>query len=262
VSAQPPAGQAHRYAVYALPGVLAPDPLRALAEAWIGRTVDGRALAPAVPRGWSRDEVDAITVDARRYGFHLTLKAPFRLADGIDADTLDARVSACASAAAPATVPRVRLRLLDGFFALVPGTHAPQLHTLADAVVRAFDDLRAPLTDTERARRRPQRLTAHQRALLDTWGYPYVLDELLPHLTLTDAIDERDRPRVQEALTEHLAGVLGRYVPVDALCVVAEPQAGAPFVLRSVHPLQGTQPTPVTPATAMPAVHARPRGEA
>ena len=65
--------------------------LRERAEAWLGRSVVGGSTppAPAAPAGWTRDEVDAITVDARRYGFHGTLKPPFRLAEGRDLDGLD-----------------------------------------------------------------------------------------------------------------------------------------------------------------------------
>ncbi|WOP18807.1 DUF1045 domain-containing protein [Raineyella sp. LH-20] len=250
-----------RYAIYALPGAVAPDPLRRLAEAWIGRTVEGRtvegrttddrglggltdpAATPAVtPAGWTRDELDAITVDARRYGFHATLKAPFRLADGITADDLDDRVAQLAADLAPAVVPRIGLRLIDGFYALTAGDPAPGLHALADAVVRTLDDLRAPLTDADRARRHPERLSARQRELLDAWGYPYVFDEFLPHLTLTDRIAEPDRPRVSAALAEHFEGQLDRDVAVDALCVFVEPAPGSPFVLRSVHPLRGLLP--------------------
>lgn len=248
-----------RYAVYALPGALSPHPVRALAEAWLGRTVDGRFVAPAVPRGWTRAEVDAITVDARRYGAHVTLKAPFRLADGVRTADLDTRVSDFARRTAPVTMPSVELRRLGSFFALVPGAPAPRLHALADAVVRTFDDLRAPLTDAERSRRRPERLIARQRELLDTWGYPYVLDELRAHLTLTDQVPPRDRPRVEAALEGHFAryfaghftGFPDRDVLVDALCVYVEPEAGAPFVLRSVHRLEGARPAAV-PAPVIP----------
>ncbi|MCL2453910.1 MAG: DUF1045 domain-containing protein [Micrococcales bacterium] len=251
-----------RYAVYALPGALSPDPVRPLAEAWLGRSADGQPVTGAVPTGWTRAEVDAITVDARRYGFHATLKAPFRLADGVAEGSLYARASELASRTAPVTIPRVRLHRLDGFYALVPGAPAPEVDALAGTVVRAFDDLRAPLTDAERARRRPERLTTRQRELLDTWGYPYVLDELRVHLTLTDQVPQRDQTRVEAALVEHFggylsepfAGFLGRDMLVDALCVYAEPEPGAPFVLRSVHPLEGsrsvTPPSPSTPVAA------------
>lgn len=230
-----------RYAIYALPGAVSPEPLRELAEAWIGRAVDGVPVSPAVPAGWSRSEVDAITIDARRYGFHATLKAPFRLSDGSGPEKLDAAVAAFARRAAPVTVPRVGLHRLDGFYALMAGEPAPALHALADEVVREFDVLRAPMTDAERARRRPDNLSGRQRELLDEWGYPYVFDQFRAHFTLTDRIPEPDSPRVASALTGWFSRALDRDVLLDALCVFEEPEPGAPFVLRSTHPLQDTR---------------------
>lgn len=227
-----------RYAVYALPGALTPDPLRPLAEAWLGRATDGSVVSPAVPEGWTRTEVDAITVDARRYGFHATLKPPFRLADGIDAAALDDRVAALAATATPVTLPQVDLHRLGGFYALMASTPAPALHALADAVVRDLDDLRAPMTATERARRHPERLTPRQRELLDAWGYPYVFDEFRAHLTLTDRIPEERSPRVAAALRRHFEDQLQRDVRIDALCVFSESEPGAPFQLFAVHALR------------------------
>jgi putative phosphonate metabolism protein len=240
-----------RYAIYALPGAVAPDPLRPLAEAWLGRATDGSEVTPAEPDGWTRAELDTITVDARRYGFHATLKAPFRLADGLDSAALDDRVAALAHAATPVTLPHVGLYRLDGFYALMAGAPAPALRALADAVVRDLDDLRAPMTDAERDRRRPERLTPRQRELLDAWGYPYVFDELRLHFTLTDRIPERQRTRVTAALIGYLADRLDRDVPIDALCVFDEPEPGAPFRLRSVHALGSREPqVAASPASA------------
>ena len=68
-----------RAAIYFAP---APDdPLTAEAARWLGRDPWGAAPRPrgTVP-GFSEAEIDARTRDARRYGFHATLKAPFRLA--------------------------------------------------------------------------------------------------------------------------------------------------------------------------------------
>lgn len=230
-----------RYAVYALPGALTPDPLRPLGEMWLGRASDGSEIIPAVPEGWTRAELDAITVDARRYGFHATLKAPFRLADGVEAAALDERVAALAAAAASVTVPQVDLCRLGGFYALMAGAPAPALHALADAVVRDLDDLRAPITDAERARRRPERLTPRQRDYLDAWGYPYVFEEFRAHFTLTDRISEAEAPRVAATLLSYFEARLGRDVRIDALCVFCEPESGAPFQLRSVHALRDEQ---------------------
>jgi hypothetical protein len=243
-----------RFAIYAAPGVRSTDAvgvlLRRRAEQWLGRSVSSDPVTPGVPVGWTRAAVDAMTVDARRYGFHATIKAPFRLAEGRTPEELNAAVARFAAGAAAAAVPQLTLARLGGFFALVPGARAPGLHALADDVVMAFDDFRAPPTEAELARRDQASLTPRQRELLGTWGYPYVLDEFGFHLTLTDRIPREQRPAVERVLTDWFAQLLGADLPVDALGVFTEAEPGAPFELSAVHHLQ---PAPARPRPAEPA---------
>jgi hypothetical protein len=191
-----------------------------------------------------------MTVDARRYGFHATLKAPFRLAEGRTAEELDAAVARFAAGTAAAVIPHLTLARLGGFFALVPGTQAPALHALADDVVMAFDDFRAPATEAELARRNQPQLTPRQRELLSAWGYPYVLDEFGFHLTLTDRIPREQRPTVERVLSDWFAELIGADVPVDALGIFTEAEPGTPFELSAVYHLQ---PAPARPRPAEPA---------
>lgn len=233
-----------RFAIYVAPGAGSADAaalaLRETAQRWLGRSAAGEPVAPGVPAGWTREGVDAMTVDARRYGFHATLKAPFRLAESRTPEELDAALARFAAGRAGTVIPRLRLARLGGFFALVPGTEAEaaELYALADEVVTTFDDFRAPLTEAEIARRRPASLTARQRELLKAWGYPYVLDEFRFHLTLTDRVAQEHQPAVERALSDWFAASLGATVPVDALALFTETEPGAPFALRAVHPLR------------------------
>ena len=209
-----------RYAVYGVPGI-EPD-------------------APAVAVGLRQavedwyDAHPAITVDPRRYGFHATLKAPFRLADGASAAALVDGVAAFAAVRGPVVIPAVRPRAIGAFRALVPTTDAPEIETLAADVVRAFEPFRAPLTPDEVARRRPERLSARQRELLDRHGYPYVLDEFRFHMTLTDSL--RDPGGVDDAIASHFAAFDGADIPLTSLAVFVEPGPGARFEVHSVHP--------------------------
>jgi len=233
-----------RYAIYVVPGSGSGDPagalLRETAERWLGRSVTADPVMPGVPDGWTREAVDAITVSARRYGFHGTLKAPFRLAAGRTPEELDEALTRFAAGRERALVPRLRLARLGGFFALIPGAEAADLCALADEVVTAFDRFRAPATEAEIARRRPDSLTARQRELLKAWGYPYVLDEFRFHLTVTDSIPAAQQPAVEATVTDWFSASLGATVPVDALALFTEEEPGASFTLRSVHPLRPT----------------------
>jgi len=231
-----------RFAIFAAPGTGSADVtgllLRDKAEQWLGRSAAGSPVTPATPAGWTRAEIDALSAAACRYGFHGTLKAPFRLAEGRTPGELDAAVARFAAGTAAVMVPRLTLARLDGFFALVPGAPAPALDSLADEVVKGFDDFRAPATAAEVARRDPDALTPRQRELLTTWGYPYVLDEFRFHLTLTDRIPQEQRPKVERVLGDWFAPLLGADVPLDALAVFTEAEPGAPFELHAVHRLK------------------------
>jgi Protein of unknown function (DUF1045) len=176
------------------------------------------------------------TETARRYGFHGTIKAPFRLAGGRDLAELTDRLGTFAARCAPVVVPHLTLTCLGGFFALVAGREAPELQALAAAVVREFDDLRAPLTPAEVARRRPERLDNRERQLLQAYGYPYVLDRFLFHLTLTDPVPAPQQDAVEPVLRRHLAAHLGRDLVIRSLAVFAEPGPAQPFELVSSHP--------------------------
>ena len=117
-----------RFAIYAAPGVGSADPvgvlLRQRAEQWLGRSVSPNPVTPGTPPGWTRAAIDAMTANARRYGFHATLKPPFRLAEGRAPEELDAAVARFAASSAAAVIPRLTLARLGGFFALVPGARA------------------------------------------------------------------------------------------------------------------------------------------
>ncbi len=141
---------------------------------------------------------------------------------------------------APVTIPRLELARIGQFFALTPDSPVPELGDLADAVVTDFDEYRAPLTAAELARRNPDSLTPRGRELLAAWGYPYVLDEFVFHLTLTDRIPTERQAQVNAALTDWFARSLGLAVSLDALALFTESEPGAPFRLLSVHPLTST----------------------
>src|SRR5258705_245751 len=85
------------------------------------------------------------TAEPRRYGFHATIKAPFRLAANHSLAELDAALADfCRSAKAP-VAPTLCLRTIGSFFVLTPPPEAAGVAALAAAVVTSFDSFRAPL---------------------------------------------------------------------------------------------------------------------
>ncbi len=174
-----------RFAIYYVPPV---GDLAGFGGRWLGWDV----IAGAAADQFAIDGLDDVTMTPRKYGFHGTLKPPFRLKPGYDAQALDAAVADLARRTAPATCDALQLRGLGKFLALTPTGDMADLARVAAACVTQLDDFRAPPTDAELARRRQAGLTPAQDRHLRDWGYPYVLDEFRFHLTLTGAL-EADR---------------------------------------------------------------------
>ncbi len=212
-----------RFAVYYAPR---PGAFAARAAGWLGRdTATGAALPrPALPGLPLPPE--ALTRDPSRYGFHGTIRAPFRPAPDVTAGTIAEAVALLARRLAPVACDGLRLENLHGFLALIPQGCGAALHALGAAVVEATDPLRAPLTGAEIARRRPEALSARQRALLDRWGYPFVMEEFRFHLTLTDRLPAGTAGPVAGALQAHFADVLPRPFLIEDLCLFGEDAEG------------------------------------
>lgn len=209
-----------RYAVYYAPreGAFAYR-----ANEWLGcDPATGIALPQPVLPGIG--DPHAITAEPRRYGFHGTIRAPFRPAGGIDEDRIRATVAALASRLAPVTCEGLQAEILHGFVALTPLGCEAALLDLGSAVVEGTNDLRAALTKAEIARRRPDRLSPRQRALLDHWGYPHVMEEFRFHLTLTDRL-EKPEP-VRAALAAFFRPVLPGPFVIEDLCLYGEDVTG------------------------------------
>src|SRR6478735_6734612 len=164
-----------RYAIYFTPRQ--DEKLARIAANWLGRDPFGAATRPVEDVGdLSAAEVAFHTASARRYGFHATLKAPFRLAPNETEASLRAALDNFAEATPPVVIPRLVVGQIDGFFALVPEAPFAPLNDFAGEVVRAFDTFRAPLTETEIERRSPDSLKPGEFRNLCQWGYPYVFE--------------------------------------------------------------------------------------
>ena len=225
-----------RYAIYFTPRQ--DEPLARIAANWLGRDPFGAATRPVEAVGdLSAAEVAFHTASARRYGFHATLKAPFRLAPNETEASLRAALDAFAEATPAVTIPRLVVGQIDGFFALVPEAPLAALNRFADDVVLGFDRFRAPLTEAEIERRSPDSLKPAEFRNLCQWGYPYVFETFRFHMTLSGRAASQESPRLRAAIDSLFAEVLLRPVPVDALTLFVETEPGAPFMVLSHHAL-------------------------
>jgi 2'-5' RNA ligase len=120
------------------------EPLSDLGERWLARSArDEDRREPPIIEGLTRVDFADATETPRRYGFHATLKPPFRLAEGaLEVDLLEA-AARFAGQARPCFVNSLELRRIGAFLALTPAHPSPELNRLAAEVVEAFDRLRA-----------------------------------------------------------------------------------------------------------------------
>lgn len=221
-----------RYALYLMPE----GTLGAFGDAWLGWDATRGVPLPApveVSADWA-----AITAEPRRYGFHATVKPPFRLAEGRDAATLEAAVGAFCATVAPFDLAGLRLASIDGFLALVPEGETGALDALAARVVAELDGFRQLAGTEEIARRRAAGLSARQEAYLLRWGYPYVMEEFRAHFTLTGRLEPARQAQVAAHLETRLARVALRPFRVESLCLAGE-QAGGGFRLLHRYALSG-----------------------
>ena len=231
---------AGRYAVYYMPA--ADTALWRAGSAWLGRdAATNRAVPQPTTAGIDPAELAARTATPRRYGFHATLKAPFRLAAAARRNDLEAAVASLA-AASPAFALGLQVGCLRDFVALLPNEPgADQAGQLARGCVTALDRFRAPPTPAEYAHRKPERLPPRERALLDRWGYPYVLEAFRFHITLSGRLSGRALAGTRVAAESWFAPLLREPLRVDAITLCHQAQPDDPFIVLGRYPL-GTSP--------------------
>jgi putative phosphonate metabolism protein len=228
---------AYRYALYLAPP--ADSDLHRFASRWLGRDamtneVREQPFVEHVPA----DKLREITASPRRYGFHGTIKPPFRLARGREAEVFHEAVRRFASAW-PTLDLRLQIRSLRGFLAFMLAGPSAELDAFAAACVRDFEPFRAPLGPAELERRKRTPLTPRQLAHLEAFGYPYVMQDFVFHMTLTERLHHNLHDRVLTDLCARTRPLIAEPLHVDALCVFEEPVPHSPFVVTARYPLGG-----------------------
>ena len=250
---------AARYAIYWTP---APgDPLLAAGQEWLGRDARSNTEVGHSPQGLSAAVWRRLVARPSGYGFHATLRAPIRLADGVGEHDLVRTVSQLASRLSAVSLARLGVGWLGDFLALRPieSDHGASanvaLRDLADAVMQGVDPLRAPPTPAELARHDDGSLTARRRALLHRWGYLHVAEQYRFHLTLTGALGGKtveSQRFLQSLLERHFKRALEAPRCLDALTIFVQPAPDDRFVVLERLPLSNQRGHPLPAARSGP----------
>ena len=226
-----------RYAIYFTPP---PDhPLTVAGQHWLGRDAfTGTRLNQPALDGISAELLELHTAFSRRYGFHGTIVAPFKPADLVtEADLLGELKEFC-HGRRPFDLANLHPVVMSRFIALTPMENIQMLQMFAAAAVAHFSRFRAPLTSEEAKRRREVPLTPRQNALLERWGYPYVMEEFRFHMTLAGPLPEEMRERFLDACGRFFAEAVRDPIPFAGLALFKETDPGGDFAVRGYVPME------------------------
>ncbi len=221
-----------RYALYFAP---APETdLASFGAAWLGRDAYTGEMIEHEDIGFlDSARLFEITASPRNYGFHATIKAPFEVVDGTSFEDLKAALDAFASRTSAFEAPALEVKSLHGFTAFVLSEPSPEMDAMHRDAVTSFEPFRAPMSDEDRARRRPERLSERQREYLDRYGYPLVFEEFLFHMTLTERLSDPEEQEMIMDLLEPIDALFGSSpLQVDGLCLFHQPDRQSPFTVR------------------------------
>jgi hypothetical protein len=164
------------------------------------------------------------------------MKAPFRIAAGVGESDLNAALPAfCLRRRRVRTGP-LRLTRFDRWLALLPTPPLADLDWLAAECVIAFDHLRAPLSEEDRARRAGI-ADPLLRRYLEEFGYPHVLAAFQFHITLAGPAEPAELDALEAALRPAVAPFTEDAFVVEDLCWFADPGEGGLFKICGRHPL-------------------------
>ena len=218
-----------RYAIYFVPP--ADSALYRFGAGFLGYDCyTGESLPHPLDVALTPSEWDGLTREARKYGFHATLKAPFRLLPPFSEADLTAELERFA--AIPRTLPAIEpiVQPLAGFIAVVAETPSMDLNRLAADAVIAFDRFRHPLSSHEREQRLGAGLSERQTDNLDQWGYPYVFDDFRFHMTVTGQIEAGRRDAMLALLQARFDAIDGAHVlTVDQVALLRQERRAGQF---------------------------------
>jgi hypothetical protein len=224
-----------RYAVYFIPkeGSL----LASLGFSLLGRNPkSGANLKRPLLKNLTEDELISRTQKASQYGLHATLVAPFYASAG--ENTLLAALKDLLSGEKEIEAPQLLISALkargsgpskDSFAALVPEYIPPALSFLERKLVTNLNDLR----DKNAAKKDRGPLEKRPQEYYQKYGYPFVLEEFLFHITLADAADERTLAALRDYFPDEALAPF----KIDSLSLMRQ-RGEEPFELVAMFPLE------------------------
>ena len=177
-----------RYAIYFVPP--ARSDLYRFGARFLGYDCySGDDLGHPADIGLAATAWEELTREPRRYGFHATLKAPFRLLPPFTETDLVAELDRFIALPRASVSVEPTIRAIERFIAIVPRGASAAVEQLAADCVTVFDRFRRPLTPQERDRR----VARGRGRSPDREPRPLGLPVRVRGLSLSHDADRRDR---------------------------------------------------------------------
>ena len=213
-----------RVAIFYAPG--SQTPLADFGAQWLGWDVEKSNTVPHPEISGLPAPISDLVATPQKYGFHGTLKAPFRLHEDQTLDGLRHAMKAFSDKRQRFVIGEMKVAKLGRFVAIIQANPSDEFANFASDIVRSFEAYRAPLSDEEIAKRRKAELTPRQDELMLQWGYPFIFEEFKFHLTLTGKLSEQNAQSVCDRLGEHLKTILKDPLEAVDLCLYGERDDG------------------------------------
>ena len=211
-----------RYSIYYVPD----GPLGKFGASWLGWDIQAREFVPLLHIENNKIDLSKITEEPRKYGFHGTLKAPFRLNSQKTEKELIADFEEFCRNQPSVCSEKLVLTIIGNFIALAPAKQSERISQLAQNCVTFFDHYRAPLNKKELARKQKKTLTSYQQEMLSRWGYPYVFKDFKFHLTLTGKISKTVADELMSFLARKINPVLEDRFRIRELVLARQEENG------------------------------------
>jgi hypothetical protein len=204
--------------------------LHGLGSSWLGRdAITGEPVDPGLPDHIGREEWLRVTESPRRYGFHATLKPPFRLGGNATFEELRIALHEFAAHHKSFRAPALTVGTLGHFLALTLSEPSQEFSELAADCVSELERFRAPATEEQLAKRLHDSLSSREREHVMRWGYPYVFDTWKFHMSLTGSLPASSLPPLEEYLRHRFAQISQQPLIVDSVCIFYEPDPGGTY---------------------------------
>ena len=231
------ANDSQRFAIYFSPEI--DSNLHRIGSQWLGRDSNsGESIKQPNIKGVSSSYFYSVTKTPRRYGFHATLKAPFRLNTKFTLKDLCAQIHRLSALSKPFSI-NLKVQKLGNFIALMMNPNEQKMQNLASQLVENLDQFRAPLHQKEIDKRRMSNLTTSENKNLLQWGYPYVFDDFRFHMTLTEKIPcKSDQEFTVNAASSHFSEDLDRATKVNSISLFFQESSEADFLQIQQFPFE------------------------